>query len=115
AGQMAERINEVLSASLPWLVAENSGCIVGFAFASKWKVRSAYRFSVEITVYIEQGAVGQGWGTKLYRELFAILKAHGVHVVIGGIALPNQSSVILHEKFGLKKVAHFEQVGFKFG
>ncbi|MEO8154598.1 MAG: arsinothricin resistance N-acetyltransferase ArsN1 family B [Rhizobacter sp.] len=115
AQQMAERIGDAQSASLPWLVAEQAGELVGYAYASKWRVRSAYRFSVETTVYLQSGAAGQGLGSLLYQALFAALKERGVHVIIGGIALPNPGSVALHEKCGLKKVAHFEEVGFKFG
>lgn len=115
AAQMAERMADVASASLPWLVAEQSGQVVGYAYASKWKPRSAYRFSVESSVYLHADAVGQGWGTKLYEALFADLNERGVHVIIGGIALPNESSIALHERLGLRKVAHFEAVGFKFG
>jgi phosphinothricin acetyltransferase len=115
ADQMAKRIGEVTSAALPWLVAEQSGRVVGYAYASKWKTRSAYRFSVESAIYLQDGAGGKGVGGKLYGELLPALKECGVHVVIGGIALPNQSSVALHEKFGFRKVAHFEEVGFKFG
>ena len=113
--QMAERMREVDEASLPWLVAEQSGQIAGYAYATKWKARSAYRFSVEITVYLEPGFVGQGWGSRLYEVLLARLKEKGVHSVIGGVALPNAASVALHEKFGMQKVAHFNEVGFKFG
>jgi L-amino acid N-acyltransferase YncA len=76
---------------------------------------SAYRFSVEITVYLADGLGKQGLGSRLYEELFRRLKGQGIHAVIGGIALPNFASVALHEKFGMRKVAHFEQVGFKFG
>ena len=115
AQQMSERIGEVQAASLPWLVKEQAGRVVGFAYAGKWKARSAYRFSVESSVYVEHGAAGHGFGSGLYEALFAALKERGVHAIIGGIALPNEHSVALHEKFGLRKVAHFEQVGFKFG
>jgi phosphinothricin acetyltransferase len=114
AQQMAERISEVASASLPWLVAEQADQIVGYAYATKWKARSAYRFSVESTVYLEPSVIGQGLGSKLYGALFALLKERGIHIVIGGIALPNSTSIAFHEKFGLKKVAHFKEVGFKF-
>lgn len=112
--QMAERMADVAAASLPWLVAEQAGQVVGYAYATRWKARSAYRFTVECTVYLDQTVVGQGFGSQLYETLFRLLKESGVHVVIGGIALPNPASVALHEKFGLKKVAHFEEVGFKF-
>lgn len=115
AEQMAERILEVRASSLPWLVAEESGKVLGYAYASKWKARSAYRFSVETSVYLQNGAAGQGLGSQLYEVLFRALQERGVHVAIGGIALPNEASIALHEKFGMKKGAHFEQVGFKFG
>jgi L-amino acid N-acyltransferase YncA len=114
-GEIAEPIDEVTSASLPWLVAEVGGQVLGYAYASKWKGRCAYRFSAEITVYVERIYPRQGLGSRLYGELFPILAGRGIHAVIGGIALPNPGSVALHEKFGLDKVAHFREVGFKFG
>jgi len=112
--EMARRITDTLSTSLPWLIAEQGGQVVGYAYASPWKARSAYRFSVEITVYVASGNAGRGIGSILYRNLFPMLETIGIHAVIGGIALPNDASVALHEKFGLEKVAHFQQVGFKF-
>lgn len=111
---MVERVEEITSASLPWLVAEDSTGVVGYAYSSKWKGRCAYRFAVESTVYLDPPATGRGLGTRLYDALFAILRQQSIHVVIGGIALPNSASVALHEKFGLRKVAHFKEVGFKF-
>lgn len=114
ATEMGERISETASAGLPWLVIEQAGAVVGYAYASKWKGRCAYRFTVEATVYLAPDAGRQGLGTRLYAALFAELKKKSVHVVIGGIALPNAASIALHEKFGLQKVAHFKEVGFKF-
>ena len=112
---MAGRIAEVESGGLPWLVAERDGQVVGYAYASKWKGRCSYRFSVESTVYLAPGLCGYGIGTQLYAALFAQLKQQQLHAVIGGIALPNSASIALHEKFGMTQVAHFKQVGFKFG
>lgn len=112
--EMASRIEEVRSESLPWLVAEEAGSLMGYASSRKWKSRSGYRFSAEITVYVAPGHARRGIGTKLYARLFAVLQARGIHAVIGGIALPNEASVALHEKFGMRKVAHFPEVGFKF-
>lgn len=112
--QMQQRIEDVQECSLPWLVVLDNEIIVGYAYATKWKDRSAYRFSVEVTVYLANQMRGRGLGKKLYEALFLRLKEHGIHTVIGGIALPNPSSVALHEKMGMKKVAHFEKVGFKF-
>lgn len=113
--QMAERIETVTSAALPWLVAEHDGHVLGYAYATQWKGRSAYRFSVETTVYLAAEATGRGIGSALYEALFTDLEARDVHVAVGGITLPNPASVALHEKLGMKKVAHFEQIGFKFG
>ena len=115
AAEMQRRMDDVASSSLPWLVGELEGRVVGYAYATKWKARSAYRFSVETTVYLAEGLGKQGLGSRLYEELFRRLKGQGIHAAIGGIALPNYASVALHEKFGMRKVAHFEQVGFKFG
>jgi L-amino acid N-acyltransferase YncA len=113
--EMARRIEEVRDDSLPWLVAEQDGHIVGYASSRKWKSRSAYRFAVEVTVYVAPESARSGIGSSLYGGLFPMLQARGIHAVIAGIALPNEASVALHEKFGMRKVAHFPQVGFKFG
>jgi len=113
---MVNRINKVLSANLPWFVAQDvSGNILGYAYASKWRERLSYRFSVEVTVYLSPDSAGKGVGSSLYESLFKALKANNMHSVIGGITLPNPASVAIHEKFGMKKVAHFEEVGLKFG
>lgn len=112
--EMAARIAEVAAASPPWLVAEQDGRVVGYAYASKWKGRCAYRFSAECTVYLDPDCVGRGYGTQLYESLFAALRERGMHAVIGGVALPNPASVALHEKLGMRKVAHFGEVGYKF-
>lgn len=113
--QMAERIAAVIAASLPWLVVEQDGSILGYARASKWKERSAYRFSVETTIYLAPHCQGKGIGTNLYQHLLKQLKDLELHLAIGGVALPNAASVALHEKLGFRKVAHFNEVGFKFG
>jgi phosphinothricin acetyltransferase len=110
---MANRVAEVQGASLPWLVAEIDGAVAGYAYASKWKIRAAYRYSVETTIYLENGHEGRGIGTRLYSELLPMLRTRGIHVVIGGAALPNEASVALHEKLGFKHVATFREVGFK--
>ena len=111
--EMAARIAEVLDAGLPWLLAEDATGEAGFAYASKWKGRCAYRFSVESTVYLDPARTGRGIGRMLYTRLLDETRARGMHAVIGGIALPNAASVALHERLGFRKVAHFEQVGFK--
>ncbi len=113
AAGMAARITEVLDAGLPWLLAADAAGAAGFAYASKWKGRCAYRFSVESTVYLHRGHTGRGIGRALYGRLLEEIRARRMHAVIGGIALPNAASIALHERLGFRKVAHFEQVGYK--
>lgn len=111
---VAGRIAKVQLAGYPWFVAESMSGIVGYAYASPWKARAAYRHTAEVSVYILPSAASQGWGTKLYQALFGDLRDRAFHTVIGGVTLPNPASVALHQKFGMKKVAHFEHVGRKF-
>ena len=112
---MAARLAEVQALSFPWLVAEVGGKVIGYAYANKWKVRSAYRHSVETTIYLEPGHEGRGVGKTLYAALLPPLRARGIHAVIGGAALPNEASVALHEKLGFDHVGTFREVGFKHG
>ncbi len=115
ADEMAGRIRKVRQAGLPWLVAEQEDIIAGYAYATRWRERHAYRFAVECTVYTAAECQGQGVWRALYGVLLPALKAAGYHAVVAVIALPNPASVALHERFGMRKVAHFPQVGFKFG
>jgi phosphinothricin acetyltransferase len=112
---MARRIADVNAAGLPWLVLTLDGEVAGYAYATKWRARSAYRHSVESSVYLDPDLHGQGWGARLYRHLIDALHARELRTVIAGIAQPNDRSVALHERIGFRKVAHFSEVGFKFG
>jgi L-amino acid N-acyltransferase YncA len=112
--EMSERV-KFHSKLWPWLVCEVEGAVVGYAYASKWKERAAYKNSVEISVYIQNASVGKGYGKALCGALLDALTKLGCHVVIGGVALPNAASIALHEHFGFQMVAHFSEVGFKFG
>ncbi len=111
---IANRIKTTLAAGLPWLIAEEDNIVLGYAYATPWKSRSAYQFSVETSVYLDQNASRKGWGSQLYQALFAQLKHAKIRTVIGGIALPNPASIALHEKLGMHKSAHFSDVGYKF-
>jgi len=113
--EIARRMQSVQSAKLPYLVAEDDGVVTGYAYATPWRVRRAYRSSVETSVYVQDGRHVRGTGTALYRLLLAQLTDGGYHLAIGGIAQPNAASVALHEKLGFEKVAHFREVGRKFG
>ena len=81
--EMAERIARIHAAGLPWLVAEQEGSVIGYTYASKWKDRSAYRFSVENTIYLAPDCHGRGIGTTLYGELHKRLRELGLHTAIG--------------------------------
>jgi len=77
--------------------------------------RHAYRFSVEVTAYVQHEHQGRGVGTRLYATLLPALERQGAHAALGGIALPNGASVALHERFGFRQVGLLREVGFKFG
>jgi phosphinothricin acetyltransferase len=113
-GQMAERIADVTE-RYPWLVFEEAGRVVGYSYATTWKTRSAYRHSVESAVYLPQSHCGRGIGSELYRALIAELRLRDVHAIVGGIALPNEASIALHEKLGFAKIGHFREIGWKLG
>ncbi len=113
AKEMARRITTVTEKG-PWLIYQEQGEIAGFAYAHAWKARPAYRYSVESTVYVKPGEHGQGMGTRLYTALLNELQARKMHAAIGGIALPNEASIRLHEKLGFKKIGQFNEVGYKF-
>ncbi len=105
---------KTITQSLPWLVAEQNGKVLGYAYAAKWKERSAYRRSVESTIYLDHTQTSRGLGTALYTALFELLRAQDIRTALGGIALPNPASIALHEKLGFRQVAHLRDVGFKF-
>ena len=111
--EMARRITEITK-NYPWIVYEENGEIIGYAYASKWRDRPAYRFVTETTVYIRKGDERKGIGSLLYTDLLRKLKLKHFHAAIGCITLPNPASVTLHEKLGFANVAHFREVGFKF-
>lgn len=112
--EWTKKIDDVRK-KFPYLVAEADGQLVGFAYASPFKSRCAYEWSVESSVYVRQDGHRKGIGASLYEALLSMLKEQGVVNVIGGIALPNEPSVKLHEKCGIRPVAKFFDVGFKLG
>lgn len=114
ADEMASRIAKV-TADYPWLVWEEDGAVVGYAYGSTWRTRHAYRFTTETTIYLAPECQGKGIGSRLYEGLLAELKQRGFHSALGGIALPNAPSVRLHEALGFRKVGHMTEAGWKFG
>ena len=111
--EMAARIASVLAAH-EWLVLERAGELLGYAYACRFRERAAYAHATESTIYLRHGLEGHGLGTRLYSELVRCSFARGYRQLIGGIALPNEPSVRLHEKLGFVKASHLARVGFKF-
>lgn len=111
--EMASRILAAGDA-YPWLAAfEEGGPLLGYAYAAPFRARPAYRFAVETSVYVAEGAHRQGLGASLYRALLALVETQGFAQAIAAITLPNQASEILHEKLGFVRVGTYEKVGFK--
>lgn len=99
----------------PWLVACNEDdALLGYAYATAFRTRPAYRFTVETTVYVADDAQRRGVGSALYRTLLPVLEVQGYAQAIAAITLPNHASVMLHERFGFHQVGVYEKVGFKF-
>jgi len=114
ADTIHSRLTEVQTHNLPWIVAEYEGELIGYAYATPYHKRSAYRHSVETTIYLKHDFHGRGFGKLLYDVLLKALKEKGFHVAIGVLGLPNEKSAALHEKLGFEKVGHLNAVGFKF-
>jgi L-amino acid N-acyltransferase YncA len=108
-----ERISSI-AAKYPFIVFEESEEILGYAYANMFRQKPAYKHTVETTIYLNHKSQGKQIGTKLYTQLLKQLKEQNYHAIIGGLTLPNEASVKLHEKLGFKQVAHFKEVGYKF-
>ena len=97
------------------LVAELDGAVAGYATSSRFRVKPGYATSVETTVYCDPAALGRGLGSALYGELLAVLAGEGLHRAYAGVALPNDASLRLHERFGFRDLGTFGEVGRKHG
>jgi phosphinothricin acetyltransferase len=111
AAQMLER----MANRYPWLVAEDGGQVVGFAYASRHRDRSAYRWAVDVAIYVDPQRQRRGLARALYEELFGLLSEQGFRVACAGITLPNDASVALHTKLGFQLVGVYRRIGWKLG
>ncbi|MDX2197383.1 MAG: GNAT family N-acetyltransferase [Phycisphaerae bacterium] len=89
--------------------------LIGYCRASKWKTRAAYAWTCETSIYIDPAYHGRGVGRALYQRLIRTLAAQGYRRLIGGVTVPNPASERLHESLGFVRVAHYPQLGWKFG
>lgn len=112
--EMADRIAAAL-ATHAWLVAEDAGRVVGYAYAVPYRARAAYRWSCEVSVYLEQGRRRTGAGRALYEPLLERLADRGFRVAVAGMTLPNEASVGLHRSLGFEPVGTYRSIGWKLG
>jgi L-amino acid N-acyltransferase YncA len=111
---MTERIAKV-TASLPWLVLEEEGAVLGYAYATPFNERAAYAWSVDVAVYVREAARRRGVAEALYTSLLAVLRLAGFRNAVAIIALPNDPSVALHESLGFRPVGLYPRIGYKRG
>lgn len=115
-GEWAQRHSDLTGRGLPFLVAELAGGVVGFAYAAPWRPQSAYRYTVESTVYLAPGATGHGIGTALLKELVNQATAAGCRQMIAVIAdTGNPASAALHRRLGFAEAGRLHAVGVKHG
>ncbi|MFT3974981.1 MAG: GNAT family N-acetyltransferase [Amaricoccus sp.] len=114
--EMARRFAEVTDLGLPWLVAEAGGRLLGYAYAGRYRARSAYRFSLEDSIYLDPVAQGQGLGTRLLQRLLAECETAGARQMLAVIGdSGNAGSIGVHRRCGFEHVGIFRDVGLKFG
>jgi L-amino acid N-acyltransferase YncA len=112
--EMRERI-ETYASHAPWLVYETDGKVVGYAYASKHRAREGYRWTVEVSAYVDPAFHRQGIARLLYTELLAALETQGFRQALAGIALPNEASERFHESLGFSAVGVYRNIGYKLG
>lgn len=112
--EMAARLARI-SPQYPWLVCEIDGVVAGYVYACQHRERAAYRWAVDVTVYVDSAFRRRGVGRALYTSLIALLGEQGYTRAFAGITLPNAGSVGVHESLGFRPLAVFPKVGFKLG
>jgi L-amino acid N-acyltransferase YncA len=111
ADEMAARI----AAAVLWLVLEDEGRVVGYAYAGPFAPRAAYRWACEVSVYLERGREGRGGGRALYEALLSGLRDRGYRMAVAGMTLPNPASEGFHRALGFEPVGTYRRIGYKHG
>ena len=112
--EMRQRIGKTLKTH-PWLVCDDDGLILGYAYASPHRERAAYIWSVDVSVYVREGRRRGGIGRALYSSLFALLKLQGYYNALAGTTLPNPGSIGLHQAMGFEPLGVYRNIGYKCG
>jgi L-amino acid N-acyltransferase YncA len=113
--EMIARRQAVVEKALPYIVAEREGLVVGYAYVTMYRARPAYRFTVENSVYVQEGLAGEGIGSKLLVELIKRCELAGFRQMIAVIGDSSPASVALHKRHGFEQVGLFRSVGYKAG
>ena len=111
----ADFVSRISDPRFPFLVAEHNDRVVGFIYASTFRTKAAYRWDVELSIYLAPGIEGQGLGSGLMAECLKILTRQGYLNVYSCITLPGERSVGLHRKFGFQELGRFPRSGYKMG
>jgi L-amino acid N-acyltransferase YncA len=114
AADFAERIAQT-SMTHPWLVLEDGGPVVGYAYASQHRPRAAYRWAADVAIYVDAGHRRRGAGRLLYGALLELMRCQNLRIACAGITLPNEASVALHRAVGFEHVGVFRSIGWKGG
>ena len=112
--EFAQRIEKV-SSFYPWLVYDKNDKILGYSYATSHRQREAYKWSVDVAIYVLADVQGNDFGKLLYSKLLELLKKQGFYNAYAGIALPNEKSIGIHEIMGFKKIGEYNKVGYKLG
>lgn len=112
--EMEHRISSTLEV-YPWIVYEQDNKVMGYAYASEHNSRTAYNWSVDVSIYMHEKARGKGNGKRLYRYLFDGLRTLGYFNAYGGVGLPNEASIALHKSLGFSLIGVYNNVGYKGG
>ena len=114
AAQLAARIADT-SVRYPWLVLEDDAAVVAYAYASQHRERAAYRWAVDVAVYVARAHQRRGAGRRLYEALFELLRRQGLRIACAGVTLPNAASIGLHRALGFEHVGTYRAIGWKHG
>lgn len=111
--EVEDQIQKIIK-DFPWIVYEEEGQVIGYTYADMWKEKTAYRYTVETSIYLDPEHLGKGIGSKLKQAMINELRKRGFHTVISAISLPNPASIAMCEKFGFQKVGQLKEIGYKF-
>lgn len=112
--EIKERISKILKKGYPYIVYEEDGCVVGYAYVDNWRTRKAYDITLETSIYLDKDSIGKGIGRILYQELINKARQINIYSLIGVVSLPNEPSQKIHADLGFELIGNFKESGRKF-